>query len=177
MQLNQMYAYLIRARRDLWPALQALPDGVLRHPALPGPRFRSVADLVFHIAEVEDAWLHEDILRTEMVQVDFPGVHAQAPLDDLLAYWAAVEARTLAYLERSGLEHSGEEAARPVTLHDDPTRTFAAHELLWHVALHETRHVAQIAVLLRQQGVPPPWLDLLRYLPLSSLTPTQGETP
>jgi len=31
--------------------------------------------------------------------------------------------------------------------------------------IHEMRHTAQIAVLLRSQGIKPPWLDLLNYLP------------
>jgi uncharacterized damage-inducible protein DinB len=31
--------------------------------------------------------------------------------------------------------------------------------------IHEVRHTAQIAVLLRMQGIKPPSLDLLFYLP------------
>jgi uncharacterized damage-inducible protein DinB len=29
------------------------------------------------------------------------------------------------------------------------------------------RHTAQIAVLLRTQGIEPPWLDLKKYLPIA----------
>ena len=33
--------------------------------------------------------------------------------------------------------------------------------VLWHIMIHEMRHTAQIAVLLRIQGIKPPSLDLL----------------
>jgi uncharacterized damage-inducible protein DinB len=36
--------------------------------------------------------------------------------------------------------------------------------LLWHVMIHEMRHTAQIAMLLRTQGIKPPFLDLLNHL-------------
>jgi uncharacterized damage-inducible protein DinB len=48
---------------------------------------------------------------------------------------------------------------------DSPTEHFKLEGLLWHVMLHEVRHTAQIAVLLRTQGIKPPSLDLLFYLP------------
>jgi len=44
----------------------------------------------------------------------------------------------------------------------------------WHfldgvnLIIHEARHVAQISVLLRTQGIAPPFLDLLNYLPVPS---------
>ena len=40
--------------------------------------------------------------------------------------------------------------------------------VLWNVIIHEARHVAQISVLLRTQGIAPPFLDLVKYLPVSS---------
>ncbi len=40
-------------------------------------------------------------------------------------------------------------------------------ELLWHVMIHEMRHTAQIALLLRSQAIKPPSLDLLNYLPFA----------
>jgi uncharacterized damage-inducible protein DinB len=40
--------------------------------------------------------------------------------------------------------------------------------LLWNLIIHEARHVAQMSVLLRTQGIAPPFLDLLKYLPMPS---------
>jgi uncharacterized damage-inducible protein DinB len=52
-----------------------------------------------------------------------------------------------------------------MTPHDDPEQHFTVDGLLWHVMIHEMRHTAQVAVLLRSQGIRPPSLDLLFYLP------------
>jgi uncharacterized damage-inducible protein DinB len=48
---------------------------------------------------------------------------------------------------------------------DSPEEHFKLDGLLWHVMIHEMRHTAQICVLLRTQGIKPPALDLLWYLP------------
>ena len=42
---------------------------------------------------------------------------------------------------------------------DSPTESFAVDGLLWHVMIHEMRHTAQIAVLLRMQDIKSPSLD------------------
>ena len=162
MKPQDTYDYLRRARRDLWATLEATPDEVLARPALPGQRFHSIKDLVLHIPMVEDSWLHEDILRDTPVWEDVPALvdakdgphYAAFPLATLLDYWRQVEASTL------------EEEARLVTVPGSRgEERFTVHGLLWHVMVHEMRHTAQISVLLRQQGVTPPFLDLLNYLP------------
>jgi uncharacterized damage-inducible protein DinB len=53
---------------------------------------------------------------------------------------------------------------RIVILRDAPEERFTVDGLLWHVMIHEMRHMARIAVLLRSQGLKPPWLDLMNYL-------------
>lgn len=58
-----------------------------------------------------------------------------------------------------------DELKRIVTLHDSPEEQYTAERLLWHIMIDEMRHTAQICVLLRSQGVKPPSLDLLFYLP------------
>ncbi len=81
----------------------------------------------------------------------------------LLDYWRAVEQSTLTYLATL----TAEELNRIVTVEDWPPQhqQFKLDGLLWHVVIHEMRHTAQIVVLLRSQGVKPPTLDLLFYLP------------
>ncbi len=80
-------------------------------------------------------------------------------METLLGYRRAVKKRTLAYLTALG----DDELRRAVTSHYWETQ-FTVDGLLWHVMIHEMRHTAQIAVLLRSQGVKPPLLDLLFYL-------------
>ena len=67
MNIPETYNYLIRARRDLWATLESVPDAVLSLPIPNGGELRCIKDLVFHIAGVEDFWIHEDILRDEPV--------------------------------------------------------------------------------------------------------------
>jgi hypothetical protein len=39
MNIPEAYDYLVRARRDLWAALEQVPDEVLSRPLLDGERF------------------------------------------------------------------------------------------------------------------------------------------
>lgn len=163
------YAYLMRARRDLWDTLEAQPDGVLSRPMLSGARFHCIKDLMFHIPSVEDGWLHEDILRAPPVLDRVPVLaetgggpeYAGVRLSTLFEYWLAVEKSTLEYLNTL----TDAELARVVTVHDAPDERYTVDGLLSHVMLHEIRHTAQICLLLRIQGITPPSLDLLFYLP------------
>jgi uncharacterized damage-inducible protein DinB len=171
MNVSEAYDYLVRARRDLWATLHKVPDEVLSRPLLDGKRMHCIKDLVFHTAVVEDCWLHEDILRertvreTMLVFKDSPwGPHyAGFALETLLEYWLAVEKSTLAYLATL----TDGELKRIVIVHDAPEERYTVDGLLWHVMIHEMRHTAQIAVLLRTQGIEPPWLDLKNYLPFA----------
>lgn len=172
-----LYSHLTRARRDLLGTLRATPDDVLRAPLLRGERFHSILDLLVHAAEVEDGWIHGDFQGLPMVQDHFPDIQAGASgpgtalgLDAIAAYWQAVEADTRAYLHAL----TAADLERTVTLDDWPEghRQFTLSGLIWHVLLHEVRHTAQIAALLRTQGVRPPQLDLLFYLPALETGPS-----
>jgi uncharacterized damage-inducible protein DinB len=71
MNIPEAYDYLVRARRDLWGTLEGVPE-VLSRPLLDGARLHCIKDLVFHVAVVEDCWLHEDILRDQPVRKTIP---------------------------------------------------------------------------------------------------------
>uniref|UniRef100_UPI002869D6A2 DinB family protein n=1 Tax=Deinococcus sp. TaxID=47478 RepID=UPI002869D6A2 len=166
---TELYEYLTRARRDLWATVEAAPDEVLHRPLLQGDRFHTILDLLLHTAEVEDGWIHGDFQGLPMVLERHPDIRERAdgpgttlPLAGILAYWQAVEADTRAYLGAL----TPDDRTRVVTLDDWPEghRQFRLDGLIWHVLLHEVRHTAQIAALLRTQGVKPPQLDLLFYL-------------
>jgi uncharacterized damage-inducible protein DinB len=167
MNISETYDYLVRARRDLWTALEAVTDEVLSRPLLKGERFHCIKDLVFHTPSVEDGWIHYTILRDQPVLDTFGTLKniGEGPLyegfalETLMDYWRAVEQSTLAYLATL----TDNELERIVD--DSPTERFVLDGLLWHVMIHEMRHTAQIAVLLRTQGIKPPALDLLWYLP------------
>jgi uncharacterized damage-inducible protein DinB len=172
MNIPETYDYLVRARRDLWASLEAVPDEVLSRPLLNGAKLHCIKDLMFHVANVEDFWIREEILRETPVWKTVPAlkdtqggpVFGGFALETLLDYWRVVEQSTLTYL--STLKDS--ELKRIVTVHDRPGKRYTVDGLLWNVMIHEARHVAQISVLLRTQGIAPPFLDLLKYLPVPS---------
>lgn len=147
----EMYQYLGRARRDLWAVLEGVPE----------ERLAAIKKAVFHVAVVEDGWLHEDILRVPPLLDGFEGLDEGCELGRLLEYWRAVELSMLGYLEKL----DAGELERVVEVHDAPTEHYRVGGLLWHVMVHEMRHTAQIVLLLRQAGIKPPALDLLFYLP------------
>ena len=170
MNIPDFYGYLVRARRDLWAFLETMPDEALSRAVIGGERFHAIKDLVLHVPAVEDSWLHEDILRDRVVWEGMPELegardgpyYAQTSLSTLLSYWRAVEESTLAYLARL----TPEELDRQVIVNGKGgEERFTTSGLLWHVLQHEVRHTAQIALLARQMGFAPPFLDLIRYLP------------
>ncbi len=168
MKIPEIYDYLVRARRDLRSTLEAAPAEVLSRSLLGGPRFHSIKDLLFHIADVEDGWINGDIRGGQMAQNAFPELRtindancAGVALETLFGYWRHVEEGTAEYLATL-TEH---ELQRVVAVEDWPEKRLTVDGLLWHVMIHEMRHTAQICALLRTQGIKPPALDLLFYLP------------
>jgi uncharacterized damage-inducible protein DinB len=171
MNIPETYDYLVRARRNLWARLQAVPEEVLSRPLLNGDKFHCIKDLMFHVVATEDFWIREEILRAQPVRQTIPAlkdtqggpVFAGSALEMLLDYWRLVEQSTLAYLPTL----TDGELKRIVTVHDRPGQRFAVDGLLWNVMFHEARHTSQITVLLRTQGINPPSLDLFYYLPIA----------
>jgi uncharacterized damage-inducible protein DinB len=171
MNIPETYDYLVHARRDLWTTLQDVPDEVLSRPLLDGAKLHCIKDLVFHVASVEDFWIHEEILREQPLRQTIPAlkdteggpIFAGFAIATLLDYWRVVEQNTLRYLATL----TDDELKRIVTVHDRPGKRYTVDGLLWNLIIHEARHVAQISVLLRTQGIAPPFLDLLRYLPIA----------
>jgi len=170
MNIQEAYDYLVRARRDLWATLQSVPDEILSRQLLGGEKLHCIKDLVFHIASVEDFWVREEILREQPLRQTIPAlkdtqggpIFANFALKTLLDYWRLVEQGTLTYLATL----TDDELKRIVSVHDRPGKRYTVDGLLWNIIIHEARHVAQISVLLRTQGIAPPFLDLLKYLPV-----------
>jgi len=172
MNIAEAYDYLVRARRDLWAALEGVPDEVLGRALLNGAKMHCIKDLVFHIAATEDFWIREEILREEPLRQTLPAfkdtrggpIFESFALETLLEYWRLVEQSTLAYLATL----TDDEMKRVVSVHDRPGKRYTVDGVLWNIVIHEARHVAQISVLLRTQGIAPPFLDLVKYLPVPS---------
>ena len=166
MDTHAFYAYLQKARRDLWPALEAVPDEIARKP-IEGGVWTSLKHLVLHTAVAEDAWLRADIQRIEPIQAletALDGVTEETVRDvamsDLIGYWRRVEEATLEYLPTL----TSEDLVREMTPYDDPSWILKVGDVLWHVMIHEVRHTAQMVMFLRAQGIKPPSLDAIFYM-------------
>jgi uncharacterized damage-inducible protein DinB len=155
--LKGFYAYLLWSREALWRALEGVSEEALERPLVPRKRLRSVKALLLHTAVVEDAWLHEGILRVLMVLARFPEVERALAREGEACpgrYQEAVGRATWAFLQGPVDEN------QVVALHDAPEERYPLGDLLWHAFLHEARHGAQVALLLRVLGQEPPALDL-----------------
>lgn len=167
MNVREYYAYLSASREQLWNYLRALPAEDLNRDVIEtGERFHCIKDLLLHITDVEDHWIHT-IARGDGVQQGSQYAHdwvkpaaAQYDLNWIIDYGQEVTRRTRAFLE------SQPDLDQPVKLvQDDPNSdTVTLDQLLWHVMTHEVRHTAQIALMVRQLGHTPPWLDYLRFV-------------
>lgn len=171
MDASAFYAYLTRARRDLWAELRRPSDGDLSRPVVPAQGARWLKDLALHVATAEDGWFRGDLLGRplmfgrlgwpEPASADGDWHHEDKPLDTLLAYWEAVEAATLAgWPELLEVAASG----RRIPVGESRPETLSADEVLWHVMGHEVRHTAQMGQMIRLLGHTPPSLDLVFVL-------------
>lgn len=166
MNVREYYAYLSAARAQLWNFLRALPPADLDRDLIEsGDRFHTIKDLVLHVTDVEDHWVHniargDGVTREGRFSHDWVSPNAaQYDLAWIIEYGREVNGRTQAFLD------SDPDMNRSVKLvQDDPASdTVSLDQLLWHVMTHEVRHTAQIALMIRQLGHTPPWLDYMRY--------------
>ncbi|AWT36574.1 damage-inducible protein DinB [Deinococcus arenae] len=175
MNVREYYAYLTAAREQLWNYLRALPQADLdRNLIEDADRFHSIKDLLLHVTDVEDHWVHGIVLG-DGVQGLYPHdwVRPQAQQYDLgwiLDYSREVTRRTCAFLDSEPDLH------RSVKLvQDDPASdTVTLDQLMWNVMTHEVRHTAQIALMIRQLGHTPPWLDYMRFVRPQSTSAQAG---
>ncbi|WP_019587104.1 DinB family protein [Deinococcus apachensis] len=177
MNVREYYTYLSGAREQLWNFLRALPAADLDRSLIDGDRFHNIKDLLLHVVDVEDHWVH-GIARQDGVASRYPHdwvqPHAeQYELSWILEYGQEVGDKTRTFLE------SGPDLSRPVKLiQDDPASdTVTLDQLMWHVMTHEVRHTAQIALLIRQLGHTPPWLDYLRFMRPQHTLVLAGDVP
>lgn len=176
MNVREYYAYLSAAREQLWNYLRAMPSADLdRNLIESGDRFHSIKDLLLHVTDVEDHWVHniargDGVHRAGHYQHDW--VRPQAQQYDLT--WIIDYGREVTDRTRTFLEGNPDLNQQVKLVQDDPASdTVTLDQLMWHVMTHEVRHTAQIALLIRQLGHTPPWLDYMRFA-RPQVTPAQS---
>lgn len=179
MNVREYYAYLSASREQLWNYLRALPAADLdRNLIESGDRFHNIKDLLLHVTDVEDHWVHF-IARGENLQsggrFKHDWVKPQAEQYDLA--WIMDYGRTVSHLTQEFLDSDPDLGHSIKLIQDDPASdTVTLDQLMWNVMTHEVRHLAQISLMVRQLGHTPPWMDYMRFA-RPQTTAAQGEDP
>jgi uncharacterized damage-inducible protein DinB len=155
--LQRLFDYNYWANARLFAALDRLtPEQFVGTIA---GSYGSIRNTLVHVLSAEWGWLDRcggarrgDALRPD----DYPTI------DVLRSTWATVETQMRTFLS----ELSDAHAARSVSfaLGRGPVHEMRVGDLLEHAAMHAAHHRGQVALLLREHGVPPGNFDFLLYV-------------
>ncbi len=149
LSLDELLAWTGEERAKWQPWFHSHP-GALNTTVQPGGRFPTVWSLVDHTLLVEVR--HTLRLKRE----DLPGQTGVAvnDIDGLFAYGARGRVALHAYLQTLTAEDAT--TPREVVVQSGGNFKMTPRKLLFHMALHEVRHWAQIAAAVRLAGYVPP---------------------
>lgn len=136
-----------RAKWLAW--LREQPPAVLEVAVQPGGRFPAVWDLLDHIFLVEARHTSRILGEPPPAATGIP----RGDLEGLFRYAGA--AREKLRLAALGLSHEELRRVREFPF-GGVVHRLSPRKLLFHILLHETRHLAQVAAAVRNAGYPPP---------------------
>lgn len=146
--LDELLAWNAEERAKWLTWLKANP-AALTVPLQPGGRFPTVGSLLDHIFLVEV----RHILRLQRQELPTATGVAAGDIDGLFSYAARGRQAVHRYLPT--LTAGDLNTPRDVVV-SDGTFPLSPRKLLFHMALHEVRHWAQIASTVRMAGLAPP---------------------
>jgi uncharacterized damage-inducible protein DinB len=146
--LDELLAWTAEERAKWLPWFKANPKA-LDLAMQPGGRFSTVAALIDHIFLVE----HRHTLRLQGMQLPTESGVAANDIDALWSYAERGRAALRAYLPT--LTAADANTPRDVVVASG-TYPLSPRKLLFHMALHEVRHWAQVASTVRTAGHTPP---------------------
>lgn len=120
------------------------------------PEHEQISKFFAHITAAQLIWLH----RIQPLEVKVPGVWESMPIEE------AAQKLNLGNELLLNLVASCDNFDRDVEYSNSKGVGFKSRlkHILTHVANHGTHHRAQIALLLREQGIVPPASDFIFYL-------------
>lgn len=148
-------------RNDVRPVIveaiaTASPDDIHRPGLIPGGNGDgSIFATFVHIVDVEESWLHEEILGKE--SQGGPDPERYRDFASVAAIWEQVDADWLAWLE--GITND-ELAAE---FHRQNGRTHPLFAIPMHVFHHTSHHRAEVWAALTSLGLEPPELELVTW--------------
>ena len=146
--LNELLAWTAEERQKWLAWLKANP-GALDVPIQPGGRFPTVWSLIDHILLIE----HRHTLRLQGRELPSASGVTTGDIDALWSYGDRGRTALGAYLPT--LTNEDVNQPRDVVVASGSYR-MSPRKLLFHMALHEVRHWAQIASAVRSAGFAPP---------------------
>jgi uncharacterized damage-inducible protein DinB len=146
--LDELLTWTAEERVKWFPWLKANPKA-MDVTVQPGGRFPTVADLIDHIFLVE----HRHTLRLQGKELPAQSGVMPGDIDALWAYGANGRDALRAYLPTLNPDEANQ--PRDVVVASG-TYPLSPRKLLFHMALHEVRHWAQIAAAVRAAGFAPP---------------------
>ncbi len=146
--LEELLVWTAEERAKWRPWFKANP-AALDLTVQPGGRFPTVGSLVDHIFLVEV----RHTLRLQRNELPTATGVAPGDIDGLWAY--ASRGREALHRYLPGLDGADLDTPREVVV-SDGTYPLSPRKLLFHMALHEVRHWAQIAAVVRMAGMAPP---------------------
>lgn len=153
--LDELLKWNAEERAKWLPWLKANP-AALTLPLQPGGRFPTVGSLIDHIFLVEV----RHILRLQRLELPTETGIAAGDIDGLFAYAGRGREAVHRYLPTLAADDLNR--PRDVVV-SDGTYPLSPRKLLFHMALHEVRHWAQIASTVRTAGFTPPGAHDLFY--------------
>jgi uncharacterized damage-inducible protein DinB len=145
---DELLEWTAEERAKWLPWFKAHPKA-LDLPLQPGGRFGNVAALVDHIFLVE----HRHTARLQFKELPTASGIAAGDVEALWAYGDRGRSGVRAFLPK--LKPDDLNKPRDVVVADG-TYQLSPRKLLFHMALHEVRHWAQIASTVRAAGLAPP---------------------
>ena len=146
--LDELMTWTAEERAKWLPWLKANPNA-LEVTVQPGGRFPTVGSLIDHIFLVE----HRHTLRLQGRELPTESGVTPGDIDALYAYSARGRDGVIKYLPT--LSDNDANTPRDVVVATG-TYQLSPRKLLFHMALHEVRHWAQIAAAVRAAGFAPP---------------------
>jgi uncharacterized damage-inducible protein DinB len=143
MRPSQMFSHWEQVRHELLATIDHFSQEELTYCPFKGSW--PVGQIMLHIAECEDFWLH-DMVRGELKSpVDYP-LEQYPSKEAIKGVLQAAHQRTLAFLDRLT------EADLGLTYQPTPQEKYPLGWIIWHVLEHEIHHRGELSLALGLLG-------------------------
>jgi uncharacterized damage-inducible protein DinB len=153
--MKHFFSYNWQVRDEWFEVLKTIPQEELYKKRIGG--VGSIAYTLFHVVDVEYAWICGDLQQKTLRIVDFKDLNTLDAIIDLSQqYRTEVEA----FLNNWNPKTS----KKRIAVYDDDgiKEVFAQGEILSHVIAHEIHHIGQLSVWAREMGIKPITANLIR---------------